>query len=268
VLERIEEIDWHESAARRERAVRSAREGSKDGSCEAILAWLSDGRYVFLTPGRKLVRVTGVVRGETTDEVEEIVAREVEEGDFLLMPSSADTDLIRKLADRALPEDARSRASLWRDALRLYVMERDLTITELQALLASEGCQRHRQTLRGWLEDDTVIGPRSPEDLASIAKLTQHSALLRGLQECQDAISAIRVAHVRAGSILAGHVADQIQDLLSRGKQLRDVEDIIGHVVLVRVEEIDDDLVDVSLHCVNRVLGETPVEISPQGELT
>ena len=67
-------------------------------------------------------------------------------------------------------------------------------------------------------------------------------------------MSAVRSAHVKAGTVLAGRVASHIKDCLSKGLGLEQVERSLGHVSLLQVEATDTEPIQVPAGLLNRIL--------------
>lgn len=249
------ELDWHEMDLRRERALRSAIQSDAGQTCEALLFWFADGHHVFLSPGKHVIRVTDVVNENDEGRVHEIRAIEIEEGDHVLLHESAEGDALRELADSFLPDGVRETSRLWREALVSFKKRNSLDIAQLSSMLAGSGCRRHPQTIKNWLENDHLIGPRSETDIDQIASLTGDQQLSACLAKCKDAVDMVRSAHIRAGTVLAGRVAAHIQDRLSKGQGIEQIERSLGHVSLVQVEAADTELIQVPVGVLNRILG-------------
>ena len=180
---------------------------------------------------------------------------ELTPGYRLIVRESGDRDVIRLLAEQRKGETAyrqlRSRASLWRTALRASSLDPQ-TITET---LKSIGVHRHPATIRAWLGDGELIAPRSTKDVAAIASAFP----LRGHTQadwraCCDAIDELRSLHVSAGSHLTELLVDGCGKMLFEPSDTELAVDLgIGTVWIVEVGSIETEPRECPFWYVNRL---------------
>lgn len=255
----LETLDWCEVFSRRTAAFRSAATRVDPGPTgEACLVLFTDERFAFLSPHRKLAVVTALLDRTDTiaePEVEEKTVTELQSGDVLLLPTSADRDVIRNAADRQLAEGDRDQATLWQKALRQHATEQGLTIEQLRDQLATTGCRRHAQTIGQWLRSDDFIAPQNAYrgDLEAIAEVTGSPDLEANLEKCKAAIAKVRNAHFTARRRLADAVLRQLgAEAVALGRLPR--IPIEGDLALVRVELVDENLTHIPRSVANRLL--------------
>src|SRR5262249_43356039 len=156
------------------------------------VVFFTDGSHAFLTTGYQCRVVTHLIlqpqgNGTSKPEVAEKRWTELRPGDYLLFVDGSDSDVIREVADRTLPSGTRQTAMLWKDALRHYREQEELTIRQLWQRLKKDPQFTHQlQTVRKWVEDDDLIAPRDAHDheLELIARVTSDKELQRRWQEC------------------------------------------------------------------------------------
>lgn len=255
----LETVDWCEVFSRRTAAFRSATARADLGSkAEACLVLFTDERFAFLSPHRRLAVVTALLDRTDTiaePEVEEKTVAELRSGDVLLLPTSADRDVIRNAADRQLAEGDRDQATLWQKALRQHASEQGLTVEQLRDQLAATGCRRHAQTIGHWLRSEDFIAPQNAYrgDLEAIAEVTGSLDLKTNLEECKAAIAKVRNAHFTARRRLADAVLRQLGAEAVAFGRLPKIP-IEGDLALVRVELVDEKISHIPRSVVNRLL--------------
>ena len=111
----------------------------------------------------------------------------------------------------------REQAGEWRRALERAVRDgRSLQI--LRTELRREGCSRTIETLRRWITDETIIGPRNgASDVEAILRVTEDSELASKLEECLVAMDTLWRLHVRCGHQLALEVMERARAYLKAG---------------------------------------------------
>ena len=255
----LETMDWCEVFSRRTAAFRSATTRVDPGPMgEACLVLFTDERFAFLSPHRKLAVVTALldrVSNAAEPEVEEKTAAELRPGDVLLLPTSADRDVIRNAADRQLAEGDRDQATQWQKALRQHASEQGLTIEQLRDQLAATGCRRHAQTIGQWLRSEDFIAPQNAYrgDLEAIAEVTGSLSLKSNLEKCKAAIAKVRNAHFTARRRLAEAVLSQLGAEADTFGRLPKIP-IEGDLALVRVELVDENITHIPRSVANRLL--------------
>jgi hypothetical protein len=176
-------------------------------------------------------------------------------GSRLILRASGDRDVIRLLAEQRKGEAAyrqlRSRASLWRTALRAT----SLDVQTINETLKSNGVHRHPATIRAWLADGELIAPRSTKDVAAIASAFP----LRGRtqadwQACCNAIDELRSLHVSAGSHLTDLLVARCGRMLFEPSDTELAVDLgMGIVWIVEVGSIETEPQDCPFWYVNRL---------------
>lgn len=255
----LETMDWGEVFSRRVAGLRGATSSADPGlKCDACFTLFTDERFAFLSPHRRLAVVTALLDRTsrvTEPEVEERTVTELRPGDVLLLPISADRDVIRNAADRQLSVGDRDHATQWQKALKKHVLEQGLTIEQLRDQLAATGCHRHTQTIGQWLRSEDLIAPQNAYhgDLEAIAAVTGSPDFKNNLEICKAAITKVRHAHFTARRRLAEVILRQLgAEAVALGR-LPKVQ-IEGDLALVRVELVDEKITQIPRSVANRLL--------------
>ncbi|HWM93831.1 MAG TPA: DrmE family protein [Thermoanaerobaculia bacterium] len=255
----LEAMDWCEVFSRRVTALRSATTTVDSGpKCDVCLVLFTDERFAFLSPHRRLAVVTALLERTSSTaepEVEERTVAELRPGDVLLLPTSADRDVIRSAADRQLAEGDRDQATQWQKVLRQYVSEQGLTVEQLRDQLAATGCRRHAQTIGQWLRSEDLIAPQNAYrgDLEAIAAVTGFPDFKANLERCKAAIAKVRNAHFTARRRLAELILKRLGAEEAALGGLPKVR-IEGDLALVRVELVDEKITQIPRSVANRLL--------------
>ena len=174
-------------------------------------------------------------------------------GDVGLFRTDSDADVIRDVAKRIAGEDhyedLRDRSALWRKCLRLLGSDTE----NVKARLEANGLERTLATVRNWLRDPNVIGPRDKEGLEIIAWTVQEAypevTLMEALDKIYQAVNKVRSFHRKAGDQLAKDLPNEISPGMATNLEgVAEVELPMGEVQLARVIEVNPnpEQVDVS----------------------
>jgi hypothetical protein len=251
-----------------------------EATTEAIQVELSEDRFAFLTKSFKVAVVNDLLSGKATeaDEIPRETVAELKTGDYVIFREGAESDLIREIAERGLEKLGRKNlikvAELWKQALRnfekkayqivSYMKEKTGeyyygdTTSAVAFILRKMGCNRHRQTIRNWLTNDDLIGPRSDKDLQIIADTTGDTELKSRLQDVRLAIKEVRGAHLQASRFLARKLIESLPGYLKNiTTQTMTIEiEGIGNAVVAQVEYVAEEPTILSTAKVNRLLME------------
>lgn len=251
-----------------------------DVTTEATQVELSEDRYAFLTKNFKVAVVNDLFSGKATesDEIPRKTVAELKTGDYAIFKEGAESDLIREIAKMGLEKSGRKNlikvAGLWKQALRnfeenayqiaSYMKEKTGgyyhgdTTHAVVYILRGMGCNRHPQTIRNWLRNDDLIGPRRDKDLQIIADTTGDTELKSQLQDVRLAIKEVRGAHLQASSFLAKKLIESLPSYLKNvTTQTMTVEiEGIGRAVVAQVEYVAEKPTILSTAKVNRLLME------------
>jgi len=267
------------------RAYRMAAMAEADHSGEATasakFAEFSEDRFAFLTESYRIPVITDLFSGRTTesDEIPRKTVSELKPGDYVIFREGSQGDLIREMADQGLEKAGKRHlrrvAGIWRTALKEFassvieiLLKNQKIIPEehspedatfiVAEVLKQKGCKRHPQTVRNWLTDEDIIGPRSAGDLKTIAEVTGHADLNARFQEIRRAIKEVRGAHLQASRYLAESLISALPGYISSGDSRSLEVDIegLGKAVVARVEYTEDELREVGITKTNRLLSE------------
>ena len=254
---------------------------SGEATTEAIPVDLSEDRFAFLTKSFKVAVVNDLLSGKATeaDEIPRKTVAELKTGDYVIFREGAESDLIREIADRGLEKAGKKNllqvAGIWKQALRNLEKKAGRLVSDILRkksgeyyqgdasavvahLLKEKGCNRHPQTIRNWLTNDDLIGPRSEKDLQIIADTTGDTELKSRLQDVRLAIKEVRGAHLQASGFLARKLIESLPGYLkSSTTQTMTVEiEGIGNAVVAQVEYVAEEPATISTAKVNRLFME------------
>lgn len=186
------------------------------------LVSFSGDAYAFLTETLRIPVITDLVSGAAGENYK-IPRRRLEEiqvGDVLVFRDGGRKDVIQTLADAQIGAEApaiRERAARWHKALR----ESGLDETTLMHNLEEVNCPRTLQTVRSWLNDDSMIGPQTKSDLEAIAYAAGNQKFLEDVPDTWKAIHILRGEHLSAGMRLSRILLEKLPERLGELKEGR-----------------------------------------------
>jgi hypothetical protein len=227
-IERVAVAKWRPSY----NLPRSSEESEQ--TREGRLCRFAGCSWAVFTPGHSLTVVS-----QGSGSLERRTVEDLSLGDRLLLREAGDKDVIRLLAeDMVGPEKYANlwkTGQQWREALRAIS-------TRPHALwqkLSWAGLHRDPVTVRYWLLDEGVIGPRSQDDVSIIVEAAGQQPDDKKWQECWEAIRRLRSVHMQAGSRLTAILEAECSGLLFEDfEHEQAIELSLGLLWLVRVEEM------------------------------
>lgn len=220
------------------------------------------GLRTFFRTNSKVITVTGIVQ-EKREGIKEKDPKALRLDDFVVERTSS-KDLIREIADKILENGGqghrRDIAEMWKETLKIMerLSGRDIVYQNLKAA----GCNKKRSTIRNWLEDESMISPKDPEDIRHIAKAAGDSILHEKFEEVATASTVVRQAHIKAGHYLSGKLKQILGEKLSSFNfgYVHDIShpidleiETFGSVKILRIIDIGPEM-QVDLNLTNRLL--------------
>jgi hypothetical protein len=196
-------------------------------------------------------------RSEETIESKDL--DDIEENDEMVFIKDSRSDLFDELVMAARDSEGVKKdwekAKLWQTVLRKYVKENNLRAEEISKKLSEQGCNRESITIRGWLRNDSIIGPR--EGIRAIAALTEDKELNFQLEEVLDACNRIHVLHIRLGKYLVKRIVSSMQS--EEDSEIEDflkdrINELSQHVMIAEVRSIGKETLSVPGFKTNRLL--------------
>lgn len=210
-------------------------QGSNEHSREGRLCVFEGCSWAVFTTGHGLSAISGS-GGKT---IERKTVDDLAIGDRLIIREAGQKDVIRLLAEDKIGvaeyDQLWQKSRRWRQAL-LRISDKP---ADLWQKLSWGGLHRDRLTIRGWLLDDSTIGPRNRDDLTIIAELADDEPDAPIWAECWEAINKLRGLHMQAGMRLGRLLDEECQGLLDEAIDKETaIELSLGLVWLVQVREI------------------------------
>ena len=256
---RVEEplVDEIVDSVRRAQILRRLGTGEPGEEVAARLVYFTGGHWAPFGPDHSVNTVThlrGVEIADAKDALRSVTVSDLRTGDLVVMVRGSDRDALRHAADQELPEGARETAAVWRAALRRFV-EAGHSPTELRRRLAREGCHRTAVTVRSWLKDDRLIGPKDALDgaLEAIQRATEDDELQKKVEACKEAIHQVRSAHFAVAFRLATQVLDRTREWLDIDTPPDQLVEVEERLVLLTVDSVDSELAKVPRSALNRL---------------
>ena len=173
--------------------------------------------------------------------VEYVEVADLKPGMRIIVREGGEKDVIKAIAQQSCGQEPYDRlwekASLWRDALREWGTDAGRIARKLQDC----GLQRHIVTLRSWVTNKNLIGPRSEDDVLAIARAFPSEArTVADWKDCWNAISELRGHHLSAGMRLTNDLVERCgRMLLEPSENETAVEFDLGTVWILEVAEVE-----------------------------
>ena len=226
-----------------------------EDTVEAHYVGFVGNTFSYLTPGHALPVVTHLIRGSGTDRghVPQRTIRDLRIGDFVLFRDGSNRDVVQLFAEDLMGSERYAEvwavATSWRESL----LSCGETSHEIYRQLKHAGLERHYVTVRNWLYNEHLIGPKESGDLKIIE--TVAGPLPHSWSTIWKAIETIRGYHTSAGfeisKWLLNEIPDQLDSIADDAVRL-DLD--FGQFWIVEIEEISVEKEKVPLSQANRLL--------------
>lgn len=212
-----------------------ADRSESDQTREGRLCRFAGCSWAVFTPNHSL----SVLSHEGSAALSRKTVDDLQSGDRILLREAGDKDVIRLIAeDIAGPgryAELWDKCDRWKSALRA-ISANPFTLWQK---LSWFGLHRDPVTIRYWLLDEGVIGPRLRDDISIIVEAAGERPDDKKWDECWDAIVRLRGLHMQAGMRLTHALEEECRDLLFVDfEHEQAVELSLGLLWLVKVEEI------------------------------
>jgi hypothetical protein len=224
-----------------QRRISIPRIASEEGSQEAWIVRFVGRSWMPVTEDHGLVRLVRSGSDRTKSAVEHVETSDLHPGNRIILREGTERDVIRAIAQQIRGKDKydqlREKASLWRDALKSSPDDP----WQIAKRLEDAGVSRHIVTIRSWLANSSLIGPRSDNDVMAIAEAFP----LPGMTEadwktCCDAISELRGLHLSAGMRLTDLLVTRCGSMLFEPAETELAIDLdLGIVWILEVAAIE-----------------------------
>jgi hypothetical protein len=211
------------------------------------VATCADGESIFFTKKYK-----AFVFNSAKEEVTEESVDRLSPGDTVIFKTNnSDTkDIVTTLLDKYIDEyrttsesiqDAYLKARYWKEVLRQYRKDNNISFKELSRRLGQHGAQKHEVTIQSWLaEDSYIVGPQDNETYIAVAALTQDADMLADPASFCRACDKIRSIRVGILKLIAKTIISKYSGKLSAEDDMAKVvaENIDNISTLVQIETI------------------------------
>ncbi|RAL26171.1 DrmE family protein [Thermoflavimicrobium daqui] len=231
---------------------------------KAKMVRFHNNKCAFFHEGHKLYQVNNLVyrkESQLLNDIPKKTVKEIRLGDYVIF-RERDSDIIRELVDQKLKKEGRSYlrdyAALWRKALwEIYKLaHEDLSMTV--RLLEKNGCTRHTVTVKNWLFNDLMIGPRNFDDVEIIAKTSNYQPLIKHMDQVANAVDELTKIHRSVAHELQHEMLRKLTDKVPKDN-LQSYDDSfmldgLGRIYLLRVEYISEEWVKVDAKNINKLI--------------
>lgn len=174
--------------------------------------------------------------------------------DALLSSSSLSEDVV----------DAAEKALWWKEILREYRQQHDLTYRQLAKELGKFGCTVQEQGVRQWLVADShIVGPREEATLQQIAQMTRDPYLLNDVSGYFEACRTVRRQRKRILELIGKAIEDTLAgNRPPNGSELEivydNVENLSETLELQAITFLNEELT-VPVNLINRPIADMEV---------
>ena len=168
----------------------------------------------------------------------------------------------RKLANDV--QDAAEKAMYWKDVLRKYKIQNNLTYRGIAKEMKKLGSTLQEVTVRSWLDEEShIVGPRKEDTMLLIARLTGNEYLKRNPKVYFEACRLVRHYRREILNLVAQAINDKLSNKMpEKGSVMEVVYDHVEHLSetmeLENIFELEETAV-VSNSLINRPIIEMEV---------
>ena len=117
--------------------------------------------------------------------------------------------------------DVSKKASYWKEVLREYKENNNITYRELARLLKKYGSTVQEMAVRQWLSEDShIVGPRSEKTIQHIAELTKDPYLLENPHEYFEACRMVRRERKEILKLIGVAITEKLKGTIPRGNKI------------------------------------------------
>ena len=117
--------------------------------------------------------------------------------------------------------DVSKKASYWKEVLREYKENNNITYRELARLLKKYGSTVQEMAVRQWLSEDShIVGPRSEKTIQHIAELTKDPYLLENPREYFEACRMVRRERKEILKLIGVAITEKLKGTIPRGNKI------------------------------------------------
>lgn len=202
------------------------------------VATCADGESIFFTK-----KYRAFVFDSAREDVIEVSVDKLSPGDTVIFKSnnSETKDIVTTLLDKYIDEYqttgediqmAYLKSRYWKEVLRKYRTDNNLSFKELSKRLEAYGVKKHEVTIQSWLaEDSYIVGPQDNETFIAIAEMTQDADMLSNPKSFCIACEKTRSIRVGILKLIAKTIISKYSGKLS-------AEDDMAKVVSENIDEI------------------------------
>ncbi len=172
-----------------------------------------------------------VVYNQSSGDIIEKAPENIASGDTLVF-MSRDTytkNMVDTIYDQLLSGgrfnrtvvDASEKAAYWKEVLREYKDNNNITYRELAHRLKKYGSTVQEMAVRQWISEDShIVGPRNKETIQHIAELTGDPYLLESSSEYFEACRRVRKERKNILKLIGKAIAKKLKGTVPRGSEI------------------------------------------------
>ena len=238
-----------------QRDISIPRIDASDTVCRATIVRFVGRSWMAMTDDHRPACLLAAGNEQKRSAIDDLDIQDLRPGIRIIVREGGEKDVIRAIAQQLCGKDRydqlRRQSSLWREALRSGGSD----LWSVARRLEANGIRRHIVTIRSWLADAALIGPRSADDVLAIsAAFPMHGKTEADWKACSHAIGELRSLHLSAGANLTDQLVARCGRLLFEPAESETaVEFEEGTVWILEVAEIENTQRDCPGSIVNRL---------------
>jgi len=238
---------------------RYAAKGNLIDSIKAKRIVFENDFFIYATDSHKLLVINELI--ERKGKKANLHRRKVESlqtGDVVAFINT-DRDLLAELVKKSTSNEdyfsVKKWIDLWKNLLKDYFAKIGFDFERLVVELREKGCKKHEVTIRNWLQDENLIGPKDDSDLISIALLTNSVELYDNISVVRECISKMVGWRMQAADYISNQIKSQIYKRIDESlvNSKVDIEGL-GSVTILKVKDISMYWEEIDVRYVNRLL--------------
>ena len=223
-----------------------------------------DGSFMYASETHKFNRISMSDRGISGISIRRLPLPQLKVG-HIIVDLETEHSIITEYANELLQKDGHIKnldlSTLRKDALRKHCAK-GTGFNTLTRAFGKQGISHDLVTIRNWIRDDYLIGPRDLSVIDAVAEITSDERVASNINQIKESIIIVRRYHMKASSLLRNELMDELQEIqyddisetLSRAEIYDKINDKLGTIRLLMVKDIDPQLIHIEFNYANRVL--------------
>lgn len=228
-------------------------------SCRAKRIDFENDTFIYASESHKFLVINELI--DSAKSKPNIFNKKIEAlqtGDVIAFINT-DRDVLVELVEKTTKPDELAKikkwTDLWKTLLRNYFESIGNDFKKLVENLRKYDCKKHPYTIKNWMQDDSLIGPDSDDDLRSIGMLAQSVLLFENIKSVREAINQMTSLRFQAAAIVRDKIKNKLIEVAKHSIVNSPIEiPDLGRVEILKVNELKKETEEIDKKYVHRLI--------------